>query len=136
MLARKGGSMRILVTSTPGTGHIHPLLPLALALRDRGHEVTWATGPSSCRTVEAFGIPTRPAGPDVGPRNQRFASLTEHLAALPPRARRIEAMPLMFGTLSAPVMRDALVPLFDELRPELVLHEVAELAAAPLASAR
>lgn len=128
--------MRILVTSTPGTGHIHPMIPLALALRDRGHEVTWATGPSSCRTVEAVGIPTRPAGPDVGPRNQRFASLTEHLAHLAPCDRRIEAMPMMFGTLSAPVMRDALLPLFDELRPELVLHEVAELAAAPLASAR
>jgi UDP:flavonoid glycosyltransferase YjiC (YdhE family) len=128
--------MRILVTSTPGTGHIHPLIPLALALADRGHEIIWATGPSSCRTVEAFGIPTRPAGPDVGPRNQRFASLTDHLAQLPPRDRRIVAMPLMFGTLSAPVMRDALVPLFDELRPDLVLHEVAELAAAPLASIR
>ncbi len=128
--------MRILVTSTPGTGHIHPMIPLALALRDRGHEVTWATGPSSCRTVEAFGLATRPAGPDVGPRNQRFASLTEHLVRLAPRDRRLEAMPLMFGTLSAPVMRDALLPLFDELRPDLVLHEVAELAAAPLASSR
>jgi UDP:flavonoid glycosyltransferase YjiC (YdhE family) len=128
--------MRILVTSTPGTGHIHPMVPLALALRDRGHEVVWATGPSSCRTVEAFGLETRPAGPDVGPRNQRFASQSEHLVRLPPRERRLEAMPLLFGTLSAPVMRDALLPLFDELRPDLVLHEVAELAAAPLASSR
>ncbi len=42
----------------------------------------------------------------------------------------------MFGNLSAPVMRDALRPLFDELRPDLVIHEVAELAAAPLASSR
>jgi UDP:flavonoid glycosyltransferase YjiC (YdhE family) len=128
--------MRILVTSTPGTGHIHPMIPLAVALRDRGHEVTWATGPSSCRVVESFGIVARPAGPDVGPRNVRFASLSEHLGQLDPRERRREAMPLMFGSLSAPVMRDALLPLFDELRPQLVVHEVAELAAAPLASAR
>jgi UDP:flavonoid glycosyltransferase YjiC (YdhE family) len=128
--------MRILVTSTPGAGHIHPVIPLALALRARGHDLVWATGPSSCRGIEAFGIETRPAGPDAGPRNVRFAALAGHLSQLAPRDRRREAMPIMFGNLSAPVMRDALRPLFDELRPDLVIHEVAELAAAPLASSR
>jgi UDP:flavonoid glycosyltransferase YjiC (YdhE family) len=128
--------MRILVTSTPGTGHIHPMLPLVVDLHSRGHRVLWATGPASCHLVEAFGIATTPAGPDLLHRNARFASSTEHLRDLPPRERRREAMPLMFGELSAPVMRDALRPVFDDFRPELVIHEVAELAAAPLASAR
>jgi UDP:flavonoid glycosyltransferase YjiC (YdhE family) len=53
--------MRILVTSTPGTGHIHPMLPLVVDLHSRGHRVLWATGPASCHLVEAFGItPRRP----------------------------------------------------------------------------
>ena len=37
--------MRVLFTFLPGTGSLRPLLPVAQALRARGHEV-----PSSCET--------------------------------------------------------------------------------------
>ncbi len=36
--------MKILVTSTPGLGHVIPLVPLAQAFVRQGHEVRWATG--------------------------------------------------------------------------------------------
>jgi integrase len=35
--------MRVLVTSTPGFGHIHPVVPLVQELQRAGHDVTWAT---------------------------------------------------------------------------------------------
>ena len=36
--------MRVVFASLPAFGHLYPLLPLALACRDAGHEVTVATG--------------------------------------------------------------------------------------------
>jgi UDP:flavonoid glycosyltransferase YjiC (YdhE family) len=65
-----------------------------------------------------------------------FALRASRLAEMPPRRRRTVAFPLMFGEIAAPTMREELASVFDELRPQLVLHELAELAAAPMAIAR
>ena len=54
--------MRILITSTPGAGHIHPIVPLGRALQDEGHEVLWATAEESCARVEQYGFRATPAG--------------------------------------------------------------------------
>ena len=35
--------MRILFSSRPTFGHVYPLMPLALAARDAGHNVTFTT---------------------------------------------------------------------------------------------
>ena len=37
--------MRVLFTTQPGAGHFHPLVPLAQALRDVGHDVAFAGAP-------------------------------------------------------------------------------------------
>lgn len=42
----------------------------------------------------------------------------------------------MFGEIAAPTMRDELAEVIDAFGPQLVLHELAELAAAPMAIAR
>lgn len=128
--------MRILVTSTPGIGHIHPMLPLATALRAAGHEVVWATARESCQVIERFGFRTLPAGLALGTRQELFAARALRLEDVPARQRRRLVMPLIFGEIAAPAMHDELVAVFDELQPHLVLHELAELAAAPLALAR
>ncbi|MFD6068801.1 glycosyltransferase, partial [Amycolatopsis lurida] len=36
--------MRLIFTSLVSHGHLYPLLPLAVAARDAGHEVLFATG--------------------------------------------------------------------------------------------
>jgi UDP:flavonoid glycosyltransferase YjiC (YdhE family) len=128
--------MRVMVTTTPGTGHVHPVVPLARAVRDQGHEVIWCTGPSACPAVERLGFASRPAGLPIDERQQRFFAAHPEVHTLPPPMRR----PLMFSGLFAevsalPMARD-LGPLMDEFRPELVLHEMAELVAAPLAESR
>ena len=38
--------MRIVFTSYPAFGHLHPLVPLGLAAQAAGHEVRLATGPN------------------------------------------------------------------------------------------
>jgi hypothetical protein len=65
-----------------------------------------------------------------------FALRAPRIGEMPARRRRTIALPLMFGEIAAPAMRDELAAIFDELRPELVVHELAELAAAPMAVAR
>ncbi len=128
--------MRILVTSTSGIGHIHPLIPLATELRAAGHDVVWATARQACPTIESLGFRSRPAGLDGGVRKAMFAQRAPRIGEMPARRRRTIAFPLMFGEIAAPAMHDDLVKVFDELQPELVVHELAELAAAPMAVAR
>src|SRR5436190_9005070 len=56
--------MRVLFTTVPGSGHLHPLVPLAKELRGRGHEAAFATAPRFCTAVESSGFPAFPTGLD------------------------------------------------------------------------
>jgi MGT family glycosyltransferase len=54
--------MRVLFTCLPQSGHFHPLVPIARALRDAGHEVAFACPAGFAPTVEAAGFTAFPAG--------------------------------------------------------------------------
>ena len=128
--------MHILVTSTSGTGHLHPMVPTLRALSRRGHDITWAAPEAARRSVEGFGFVFRPAGLDHGERRSRFMSAHPEVMAVPPRSRRPLLFAGFFAEIAAPVMAIDLAPVFEEVRPDLVVHDLAELAAAPLAAAR
>jgi UDP:flavonoid glycosyltransferase YjiC (YdhE family) len=55
--------MRILFTAVPALGHVIPLLPLARAAREAGHEVALQSHPSM--GVAAPSVPLLPAGPSM-----------------------------------------------------------------------
>jgi len=55
--------MRFLVTTIPGHGHFHPIVPTARALQRRGHDVSIAASPSFAPAIEAAGFEAHPAGP-------------------------------------------------------------------------
>jgi UDP:flavonoid glycosyltransferase YjiC (YdhE family) len=55
--------MRFLFTTIPGSGHFHPLVPTARALRHRGHDVAFAASPTFAPAIEAAGFEAHPAGP-------------------------------------------------------------------------
>jgi len=48
--------MRFLLTAGPGTGHFHPLVPVAKALQQAGHTVGFVTADSSRAMVERSGF--------------------------------------------------------------------------------
>jgi UDP:flavonoid glycosyltransferase YjiC (YdhE family) len=48
--------MRILITSFPGYGHLCPLIPLARAIQDAGHQVAIATSNSCAEFLSCAGI--------------------------------------------------------------------------------
>ncbi len=121
------------MTSTPGVGHVLPLMPIAKALQAAGHEVTWATGPDAQHRIRDAGLDPVPAGTDQATRMGRLTQGWPEIADLPPRQRRRAVFPTAFATLSADAMFDDLCALVAERDIDLVVHEPCELAAAPLA---
>lgn len=64
--------VRVLFTCIGGPGHLNPLLPVARAVADRGHEVLWATSGALQGLVERAGFPFHRLGPapDDAPRTR------------------------------------------------------------------
>ena len=131
-----GSAMRVLISTTSGVGHIFPVLPLAIELQRQGHSVIWATSQESCSIVEGKGIAASPAGLTSMERAQRFSANNPDALVVPPRQRRALGFSGLMAATAGPVMMDALVPLFDQFRPDLVVHETAELAAPPIARSK
>ncbi|GAC1322757.1 MAG: hypothetical protein NVSMB13_01650 [Mycobacteriales bacterium] len=61
--------MRVLFSATAGDGHFYPLLPLAEAMRARGHDVAFAMSEEYAERIESAGfsasrpVSTRPSSP-------------------------------------------------------------------------
>ncbi len=128
--------MKVVATSTPGTGHLHALFPLLVALQQAGHDITVVTAPQAGDAVERAGFAARVGGMDVQERMQHFGPRMAEALALPPRRRRGVLFSGIFADAAAPAMRPQLAAVLDEVRPDVVIHEMAELAAAPLATSR
>lgn len=128
--------LRVLVTTTPGIGHIGPVAPVAAALRAAGHEVLWATAQEACPRVDAMGFATVAAGMGVAERRAFLAPRMASIAALDPRVRRVQLFAGFFAEAALPRMHADLGPVFESFQPHLVIHETAELAAAPMAAGR
>ena len=69
--------MRILFTCRPTVGHLYPLLPLAEAARNAGHEVAFASAPSTIAQARGFGFVGFPAGRETLNPKQRLAQFPE-----------------------------------------------------------
>jgi len=57
--------MRILCTSNPLVGHWLPMLPLARAAQEAGHDVVIATGPDAVPEIERRGFTAWSIGSDL-----------------------------------------------------------------------
>jgi len=136
MVVSTDHSLRVLVTSTPGAGHLGPLAPLAAALQAAGHQVLWATADEACDRVRAMGFDVTACGMGVGGRVAAFAPQMPEIMALDPRQRRQRLFVGFFAEIAAPRMYADLTEVFDSFQPDVVIHEMAELAAAPLATGR
>src|SRR5262245_30087896 len=118
--------MRVLFTATPGWGHIHPMVPLARALLERGHEVLWATGADACERLGREGFRTAAAG--LGEREamaelyQRFPEIQ----SLTPSERPEYMFPRLFGTVRAATMLRDLAPAAEQWSPQLFVCDAGE----------
>jgi UDP:flavonoid glycosyltransferase YjiC (YdhE family) len=76
--------MKILLASTPATGHLNPLLSIARILMADGHEVAFLSGSVLRDRIEAIGAKfyALPPGADFDLRD--FASVAPELKTMPP----------------------------------------------------
>jgi UDP:flavonoid glycosyltransferase YjiC (YdhE family) len=63
-MAHEEVAMRVLFTTTPGYGHLHPLIPFARALADAGHAVAVAAPAALAEAVAHTGFRHFPSGLD------------------------------------------------------------------------
>lgn len=129
-------SVRVLCTSTGGAGHVGALAPIAQALRERGHEVQWAVAPDGGDVVGRMGFDWFAAGLTTGARRVIAAAALGDIMQLPMSERRGPLFAAFFARAAGPVMRRELTPIVDRVRPDVIVRETAELAAAPMAAAR
>jgi UDP:flavonoid glycosyltransferase YjiC (YdhE family) len=128
--------MRVLLTTVSAYGHLQPLLPLAKALADKGHEVAIATGPELRPRAEAAGFLAFDAGIAIGAAFERLAVLypDQSYNRLEPSEILDWYLPHLFGEVLAPAMLDDLEPLVCEWQPDVILHDIWEFAG-PVAAA-
>jgi UDP:flavonoid glycosyltransferase YjiC (YdhE family) len=119
--------VRVLFTSTSGQGHFQPLLPIIRAFEERGDEVMAVVPPKLKETLESSGIAYRVGGQPSEEDSNRVWSL------FPTLARR-EASDVVEKEWFARLCLDAMSPMVDEVldewKPDLVVRETCEYAAA------
>ncbi|MEO8288102.1 MAG: glycosyltransferase [Chloroflexota bacterium] len=116
--------MRVLFTSQPGFGHWHPLVPVAQALEEAGHEVAFATLPKFSSTIAAGGFRAFPAGADetaeeLKERKAKQVSLEQFEQA------RFMWTDVFAGTRAESSMPD-LMAIAQEWQPDLIVRDMIE----------
>lgn len=122
--------MEVLFTCVVGHGHFHPMVPLARALEAAGHRVAFATDPGFCAYVRDVGFEAHPAGLDQPDAQARFVAATPGWADIPPQERMSFQFPGLFAGVRVPPMLKDLEKIMATWRPDLLIHDTAELAGA------
>lgn len=126
---------RLLFTCRPLSGHYEPLVPLASAARDAGHAVAFATGAPVMARASRDGFEALPAGPGGDFRDEWGPRFPGYQRLVGDEARRF-FLTEIFANLELAPRADDLDDVLDRWRPDLVVHEMAELAAPLVCSAR
>lgn len=123
--------MRVLLTAAGGTGHLNPLLPLADGFARLGAEIRVVGPPALAELVAATGyrFHARPAIPDAD-----LEPLRARTAELPPDQANLILNRDLFGRLATDATLPVLRALCRDWRPDLVLRDPCEYAAAIIAT--
>jgi UDP:flavonoid glycosyltransferase YjiC (YdhE family) len=117
--------MRALFLASPLVGHVLPLVPLARAFGDAGHDVVFATAAEGVAAVRRTGLPVHDIAPGVNVQRVFAGSLLRHPV---PILRMVAGdtgtagVGTLFAAMTARLAPGALA-LADDWRPDLVLHE-------------
>ena len=126
--------MRVLFSTTPLDGHLRPLLPLAGALRARGHDVVFATHEGWHEHIAAEGYSAFAAGTTHADARRQLEGHRAEIDALPPLERRPHIYPRLFGLGHAPPKLAGLLRAGREWQPHVLVWDSSDLAA-PVAAA-
>lgn len=113
--------MKMLFTSLPASGHLHPVVPIALAAREAGHEVRFALGPAMCAGIERLGFTVMPAGIDL--EDPEVERVREEALSDPGKAVSL----VMAGVVAQRMLPD-LEALIERWRPDIMVSDATEYA--------
>src|SRR6188474_154592 len=126
-------NMRILFSSVPQHGHLLPLLPLARAFKERGHEVAVLTAAGMAPVVAAQGLELRAAGPlpDV-----LFAEVARRTGADPASAPTPDSVAEFFAGTRIDLTADEAFAAAEGFEADLVVAELCDYVGPLVAAAR
>lgn len=116
-------------------GHFHPLVPLARAFVDAGHDLVFATASPASEGAVAAGFEVLEAGIGQPEAMRRLQHYRPGLLELPPGERRVYAFTTRFGLVDAPAKVGELRGAAAACEPDLVVHDSSDLAAPIVAAA-
>ena len=108
--------MKIVFAAIPAYGHLYPLMPLALACADAGHDVTVASGKPF---LDRLPLPTIPQQPGALELDGVFAEASRRNPGL----HGAELVVGVFADVTSEAVAEVLVPTLEELRPDLIVYE-------------
>ena len=118
--------MRVLFSSTRGTGHLLPLLPYAKALVAKGHEVLVA-GPGELREpLLGAGLPHAPFG---HPGDESLAPFWARLKTVPAEEQAAIFIREIFAGANSRAAYPSLLETVRTWRPQLIVRDSVEFAA-------
>jgi UDP:flavonoid glycosyltransferase YjiC (YdhE family) len=120
--------VRLLFTSLGSFGHTFPLVPLAIAARDAGHDVVFATSEDFLPQLRKAGLETAAAGLAI---KDAFGQAFAEAGPAGPRRPPGDIPPEVLDPIIAKVFGDLmpkrfiadLLPVFDHVHPDLVVSE-------------
>ncbi len=130
-------AVKILFSTRPAYGHVYPLMPLALAAREAGHDVSIATTGHFLPKLASLGFSTHDVGITIEDgRDRLLASLST--AEMPKETDGrpdVEMGARLFVDMIAPRTAADLEPVLARLEPDLVVYEQYDLGAGVAAHA-
>jgi UDP:flavonoid glycosyltransferase YjiC (YdhE family) len=119
--------MKLLFTVQPLVGHFHAMMPLALALKDCGHEVAFATGMSFGSTVWHVGFQHFPCGLDLSSEPNGVFETLPDWETVRARYPSVGAQQV-YGFIQAlgPRMADDVIELMKTWRPDVIVRDPLE----------
>ena len=122
--------MRILFSTTPALGHLLPLLPLARAARDHGHDVGVLTAQPLSSHLDA-GFEMLPAGPTA---DVLLTEARRRCGADPTDGTRPEVVAEFFAGTRVDLTFDQALPAATVWQPDLIVYEYCDFVG-PLVAA-
>ena len=117
--------MKALFTVQPAIGHLHPLVPVARALEETGHDVAFSSSAGFRAEIEKFGFDFFAAGLDWVAADR---STWTHFPPMPPPPD--PSFPEFVVTVFADITTRAMVPhvlaIAREWQPDVIVREVME----------
>jgi UDP:flavonoid glycosyltransferase YjiC (YdhE family) len=113
--------VRILFSSLGSHGHTYPLLPLAIAARELGHDVTYVTGEAFANALTPHGIEHVAGGVDM---REAFAIAVADLKVMTAQDVQPEHISLIFGSVLPRRFAADVGSALTAHKPDLVVHEI------------